>query len=212
MPQYKKFRMDAIVDYFLSGVPGSANNQLNFPYDISRDSSSGTIYIADSANHRIMSYLQNAASGTVAAGGNGAGTGSTQLNSPYSVCFDSTSNSLIIANYAANNIVRWALSASSWTLVAGVTGVAGVSSISLNGPRYVTLDYLGNFYVADTVNHRVQFFMAGQSNGTTIAGVTSVAGSSVTNLNTPYAVAVDAQLNLYVADTYNYRVQKFTRS
>lgn len=159
-----------------------------------------------------MAYAQSASSGTVVAGGNGAGTGSTQLNMPCSVHFDSTSTSLLIANCGAHNVVRWVLGSGSWTLVVGVTGVLGVSSIHLNGPRDVTLDYMGNIYVADTVNHRVQFFRAGEINGTTIAGVTSVALPSPLNLDRPHSVVVDAQLNVYVSDTYNYRIQKFARS
>ena len=157
-----------------------------------------------------MAYLQNAASGTVAAGGNGAGTGTTQLHTPYSVYFDATSNSLFIANGGGHNVVRWVLGGSSWALVVGVTGVAGFSSLSLNGPRDVILDSLGNVYVADTVNHRVQFYQSGQANGTTIAGVTSVPGPGSNNLNTPYSIALDAQFNLYVSDTFNHRIQKFT--
>ena len=73
----------------------------------------------------------------------------------------------------------------------------------------VTLDSMGNIYVADRDNHRIQLFLAGQSNGTTIAGVTGRPGSNSTSLYKPYSVALDTQLNLYVADTYNDRVQKF---
>jgi tripartite motif-containing protein 71 len=180
--------------------------------DIARDSSSGTIYIADSNNDRIMCYNSGSALGTIAAGGNGAGTGSTQLNGPYGIYFDSTTNSLIIVNYLGNNVVRWVLGASSWTLIAGsASGAGGTSSIELNLPRDVTLDYMGNVYVIDTSNFRVQFFQAGQSNGTTIAGVTSISGTNATLLKIPYSLALDSQLNLYVADTYNDRIQKFLR-
>lgn len=53
--------------------------------------------------------------------------------------------------------------------------------------------------------------MIGQTVATTIAGVTSTSGSNSTLLNTPHAVRLDNQLNLYVTDTYNHRIQKFTR-
>jgi hypothetical protein len=53
--------------------------------------------------------------------------------------------------------------------------------------------------------------LAGQSVGTTIAGITSVVGGNSTLLNMPYSLTLDNQLNLYVADTGNYRVQKFLR-
>ena len=55
------------------------------------------------------------------------------------------------------------------------------------------------------------FFSIDQSTGVTIAGMTGVAGNSSTLLNSPYSVALDSQLNLYVSDTNNHRVQKFFR-
>ena len=195
----------------LLGVPGSANNQLFFPYDISVDFNSGTLYVADSSNNRIMAYPSGVLTGTVAAGNNGAGTASNQLNGPYCVHFDAGSNSLIIVNYNAHNVVRWVIGGSTWTLLVGVTGVAGFSNLHLHAPRDVILDSMGNIYVADSANHRVQFFKAGESNGTTIAGVTSSPGPASNQLNTPYGIALDSQFNLYVADTSNYRIQKFQR-
>ncbi|CAF1318675.1 unnamed protein product [Adineta steineri] len=195
------------------GTLGTTNNTFNWPCGIARNSSTGTLYIADTFNHRIMKYLMNASSGTVVAGGNGPGTGITQLSYPYGFTFDSSSNSLLIANYQTNNILRWVLGASSWTLVIGSpAGLSGSTSTLLNQPVGITLDPMGNIYVADSRNHRIQFFVAGQSNGTTIAGVTGSFGISQNQLNYPYWVIVDNQLNLYVSDTFNNRVQFFSHS
>ncbi|CAF4158968.1 unnamed protein product [Adineta steineri] len=195
----------------ITGTPGSTNNTFYGPCGIARDSSTGTLYIADTFNHRIMQYLLNASSGTVVAGGNGAGSGITQLAYPYGFTFDSSSNSLLIANAQNNNIVRWVLGASNWTLVIGSpTGLSGNTSTLLSQPIGITLDPLGNIYVADSGNHRIQFFVAGQSNGTTIAGVTRSPGISQNQLNYPCWVKVDNQLNLYVSDTSNNRVQFFS--
>jgi sugar lactone lactonase YvrE len=126
--------------------------------------------------------------------------------------FNSTSNSLLIANCFAHNIVRWATDASSWTLVAGnFKGTAGSTLTGLNAPFDVTMNPMGNVYVADRSNHRIQFFPAGQSTGTTIAGVTGAIGINSTCLSLPSSVVLDNQLNLYVADTDNQRIQKFLR-
>ncbi|CAF1318462.1 unnamed protein product [Adineta steineri] len=194
----------------ITGVSGSTNNTFYGPCGIARDSSTGTLYIADTFNHRIMQYHLNATSGTVVAGGNGVGSGITQLTYPYGFFFDSSSSSLFIANYQTNNIVRWVLGASSWTLVIGSpTGLSGSTSTLLNQPVGITLDSMSNIYVADSGNHRIQFFFAGQSNGTTVAGVTGSPGISQSQLNYPYWVIVDDQLNLYVSDDSNNRVQLF---
>ena len=171
----------------------------------------GTIYIADTGNHRIMRYLVNATSGTVVAGGNGQGTASSQLSTPYCFTLDPSSNSFLIANYGAHTIVRWVLNASTWTLIAGQPGSPGNTPTLLRSPLSVILDRFGNMYVTDSGNHRIQFFLSGQSNATTIAGVTGSAGTSANQLKTPYWAIVDDQLNLYVADTFNHRVQLFRR-
>jgi hypothetical protein len=136
----------------------------------------------------------------------------TQVWSPVKCYFDSPSNSLIIGNTGTNNIVRWILGDNHWTLIAGAyNGTFGNTSTLFQGPRDLTLDPMGNLYVADKDNHRVQFFFAGQSDGTTIAGVTGINGNDSTLLNLPKSVALDNQLNLYVSDANNHRIQKFLR-
>jgi NHL repeat len=86
----------------------------------------------------------------------------------------------------ANNVVRLVVGASSWILVAGsISASSGSTSTRLNYPRDVTLDWMGNVYVADYNNNRIQFFEAGQSNGTTIAGVAAVTGSNASLLKGP---------------------------
>ncbi|CAF4123188.1 unnamed protein product, partial [Rotaria sordida] len=151
--------------FLLTGVNGSSNNQLNFPFDLARDPNSGTLYISDSWNHRVMSYIVNASSGTVVAGGNGPGTSNTQLNYPIGIYLDLSSNSLFIVNYNSNNVVRWVLGANSWTIIAGSSsGINGTSSTLLYRPIGITVDSMGNVYVADAYNHRIQFFLAGSLN------------------------------------------------
>ena len=211
--QVNTHTLDVLLDIRVLGTSGSALNLLNYPSAIVRVASTGTLYLADTMNHRIMQYLSGASSGTVVAGGNGAGTGTTQLWYPYGFALDSSSNSLIIVNYAANNVVRWVFGASSWTLLAGSSsGVSGSTATLMNSPLSVVLDSYGNLYVSDTNNQRIQMFLSGQSNATTIAGITGSTGASATQLSSPYWAILDSQLNLYVADTYNHRIQRFSRS
>ena len=63
--------------------------------------------------------------------------------------------------------------------------------------------------MADTYNTRIQLFLVGQTNGTTIAGVLGSAGSSLTQLTQHFSSALDSQLNLYVTDAGNSRIQVF---
>ncbi|WP_353064665.1 hypothetical protein RBB77_02720 [Tunturibacter psychrotolerans] len=86
----------------------------------------------------------------------------------------------------------------------------------LDSPAGVAVDGAGNFYIADTRNHRIRKVSGGTI--TTIAG-TGVAGFSGDNgpavsaaLDSPTALALDSNGNLYIADTDNHRIRKITGS
>jgi hypothetical protein len=79
------------------------------------------------------------------------------------------------------------------------------------GPSAVILDPLSNIYVSDTLNHRSQFFLTNQTNGSTLCGITGFNWNTNQLLNYLQGIKLDVQLNLYVADTLNHRVQKFLR-
>ena len=190
------------------GTGSNTSLQFYAPSGIVRDPNSNVFYIADTSNHRIVSYP----SGNVVAGGNGSGYTKQQLSAPIGLFYDSFSKSLIIVNYGAHNIVQWKSGASNWTLIAGgLNGSKGNSSTLFNRPVGVTADPMGNVYVADASNHRIQFILQGQSECTTIAGVNGVSGANATLLNTPYWVQLDNQLNLYVSEYGDGRIQKFLR-
>jgi hypothetical protein len=159
-----------------------------------------------------MCYLSGASSGTLIVGGNGFGTNITQLYNPVGIYFNSSSNSFILDNHYANNIVSWPIGATSWTILVGdINGNNGSNATMLTKPTDITFDPMGNMYVADRNNHRVQLFLSGQIEGITIAGVAGITGSNSTLFNQPWSVELDNQLNLYVADSNNHRIQKFSR-
>jgi DNA-binding beta-propeller fold protein YncE len=210
------FTFSSPSSYFSStflGSSGNASNQFINPFGLALNPTSDVLYIADCDNHRIMSYASGVNTGTLVLGGIGPGTSNTQLYRPIGVHIDLITNSLAIVNSGCNNIVRYVLGTSSnWTLIAGnINGSSGATSASFNYPTEVTLDPMGNIYVADGFNERIQFFYANQLNGTTIMGFTAISGNNATTLNRPLSVRLDSQLNLYVADSLNHRIQKFLR-
>lgn len=187
-------------------------NQFNVPYGIAPNPSSSATYIADFNNHRILNYLSGASTGTILAGGQGFGTNRSQLARPAGLHFDRDTNSLVIANYGGSNILRWKLGDTQWTVVAGHSnGTSGNTSTTLASPTNMIFDPMGNMYVADMFNHRIQLYMRDQSEAVTIAGTTGVLGNNATTLNYPVSMALDSQLNLYVTDSLNHRIQKFLR-
>jgi len=154
---------------------------LNNAYGIALDFSSDTLYIADCGNHRVMNYVSGASLGTLVVGNNASGTNNTQLSFPTSVYFDSSSNSVVIVNFGINNVVCWALTSSSWTLVSGsISGASGNTSTLFTRSIGMTMDPMGNVYITDMINHRIQLFLTGQTDGITIAEVTGLYGSNST--------------------------------
>ena len=192
-----------------TGVVSDSANTFNFPYGITYDSITHGIYVSDTANFRIMYYPPGVLNGSVVAGGNGQGLNNTQLGAQHSSYYDVVTNSLFISQCDTNNVIQWSLGASSWTLIAGyLNGTISNSSSGFLCARDVTLDPMGNTYVVNRDIGRIQFFSTGQSDGTTIAGITGANTSLLTN---PVSVVLDTQLNLYVSDTVNHRIQKFMR-
>ncbi|MDG2305959.1 MAG: NHL repeat-containing protein [Candidatus Binatia bacterium] len=96
----------------------------------------------------------------------------------------------------------------------GHTGVVG--SMTMSFPRGVAVASDGTLYVADTGNHRVLRFSDPWNDPTADVALgqvslgTGVAGSSSAGLNSPEGVAVDSGGSVWVADTANHRVLKFS--
>ena len=98
----------------------------------------------------------------------------------------------------------------------GVVGQPGAEAGQLSFPRAVAADASGNIYVADSGNNRVQVFAA---DGTFLRGWGSTCkldtGEGCVDggrgqFNEPWGIAVGADGSVYVSDTWNHRIQKFT--
>ncbi|HEY2982289.1 MAG TPA: NHL repeat-containing protein, partial [Anaerolineales bacterium] len=85
-------------------------------------------------------------------------------------------------------------------------------ALTLKSPRSLAFASNGTFYVADSLNHRILHLdTAGnllQQWGTFADGVASPAPPG--GFNEPWGVAVGPDGSVYVTDTWNHRVQKFT--
>ncbi|CAF5223756.1 unnamed protein product, partial [Rotaria magnacalcarata] len=92
--------------------------------------------------------------------------------------------------------------------VAGVTGISDTTPDKLNGPWGLHIDSNGTLYIADQNNSRVQKWLSGAPNGTTVAGQPNgTSGSGPSLLQTPDSLFVDSNRNVYVVDTMSHRVQ-----
>jgi uncharacterized protein (TIGR03437 family) len=227
-----------------TGKPGFAGDggpailaQLNAPAGLACDAA-GALYIADSTNNRIRKVYRGIASTVlnvtvptgVALNSSGAlyvaaanyfGTiyrATVGIPSARDVAADTLGNvyvtvGQVVGKIAGNGNVSTVAGSGAPRYFGGDNGPA--LEARLHTPSGIALDEAGNWYVADTANHRIRRIAA---NGviTTIAG-TGVAGSSgdggpatLAQLNGPRSVAVDFQNNVYIADTGNNRVRRIT--
>ena len=192
---------------------------LSFPTGLATMDAS-TILVAD-AGTNVVWYLSQSYGSCVVAGTRATSynchTGSainTKLSDPRGLAWDGMS--LYIAD-AGNNKVRMVDAAGNISTIAG-TGIAGFAgdgfpavNAQLNHPT--SLVFNGTLYVADANNYRVRRFTVG-GNITTIAGNGTPSlfgdGGAATSaqVGNPYAVAVDAAGNEYIADNQNDVIRK----
>jgi len=93
-----------------------------------------------------------------------------------------------------------------------ILGEAGTGSSQFQRPRGIAFAPDGTFYVADTENHRIQHFDAdglflNQWGG---FGDVTTGNAPGGTFNQPWGIAVDKDGNVYVADLWNHRIQKFS--
>ena len=131
----------------------------------------------------------------------------TSVNDLYAV--DSGNNRVLAYLYRNSTAFKVYGQAGSFT-----TASFGVTADSLRTPRGVAVSSTGDVYIADSGNNRVLHYtitsttadrVYGQAGSFTTRTVNN-GGASANSLAVPYAVDVDANGNLYVADTGNNRV------
>ncbi len=195
---------------------------VSFPFAVAIDAE-GTLYIADSGDHRIRRVDVSGQITTVAGTGEKGYDGddkpatSASLSLPQGIAVDGDGN-LYISD-TANSRIRRVDTTGRITTVAG-TGTLGydgddkpATSARIAGPQGIAVDRSGNLYVADRNNHRIRRVDAAGLI-TTVAG-TGVSGYDGDNkpatsarLSSPQDVAVDGEGNLYIADALNDRIRR----
>ena len=196
--------------------------QLALPSAVAVDAS-GNLYIADTNNNRIRKVSGTAIT-TVAgdgeelfAGDGGAATAAA-LDAPTGVAVDAAGN-IYIADRRSHRVRVVGANGTISTLAGSGSGFGGsfsgdgASAISatLAKPTTVSVDAMGNVYIADTNNQRIREVSGGAI--ATIAGTGEQGyagdGGALTSavLNAPRAAVVDSTGNLLIADTLNQRLR-----
>lgn len=111
---------------------------------------------------------------------------------------------LYCSYYYLHRVVKKSLNNSGLTPVSiAGNGTIAATPTTLNYPCGIFIDDQFSLYVADSGNHRVQFFPFGQSNATTLAGNGT---SPAIALRNPTGIMVDADGYLFITDRNNHRV------
>jgi len=216
-----------------AGSTGSADGtngaaRFNEPVGIAVDVL-GQLYVADYGFNTIRkitpagtNWVVSTIAGTTGNGGSDDGTnGSALFNSPSGITVDAYGN-LYVADSGNDTIRKLTPVGTNWvvTTTAGMAlnfgSADGTNSVArFYGPSGITVDTLGNLYVADSGNNTIRKVTSAGTNWvvSTIAGTAGGGGSTDgTNgdaqFDSPSGITVDASGNLYVADTYNNTIRK----
>ena len=108
------------------------------------------------------------------------------------------------------SVLRWN---STGITIAGVSNVFGTDNMHLNTPFDMALDYKDTMFIADYNNHRIQRYVRGSMNGTTVAGFgNGTSSTSLYGLASPSHVIVDDEENLYISNHGGHRVLSWPHS
>jgi sugar lactone lactonase YvrE len=204
-----------------SGDGGAGTNATLYGPRAMLYDAAGTLYIADTDNHRVRRLRPDgqiervAGSGQAGFSGDGGLALAARLNEPAGLAFDLVGN-LYIADTGNNRVRRVRADDGAIETVAG-SGQAGFAgdggpalSARLNEPAGLAFDLAGNLYIADAGNNRVRRVGLDGRIQTIIGSDTgTLTGNGLalqTKLVRPFDIAFDGDGQLYVSDMGSHRV------
>ena len=200
---------------------------LNFPSAVAVDSR-GTVYIADTFNHRIRCVdadtgLMRTLAGTGAArySGDGGPADKAALNEPVALALDERRALLYIADLANYRVRTLDLDSGRISTCAG-SGEGDydgdgrpAASAGLSGPSGLALDAEGNLYIADTFSGRIRKVDLPTGIISTVAGdgteyhYQGIPKEFSTGLARPSSIALALNGALYITDSDNHLIRKW---
>jgi sugar lactone lactonase YvrE len=194
--------------------------QLHDPAGIAVDAD-GNLYIADKYNYRVRKIDRQGVIMTVAGNGYAGWEGdrgvatNARLNNPAGVTIDADGN-LYIAD-RGNHCIRKVTPKGIITTIAGI-GVQGFSgddgaatAAKLNQPTSVTVDKMGNVYIADLGNNRIRKVDQNGVISSIVGGPVGAGGDGgparKASVNFPTSIVADSLGNLLIADAGNHKVR-----
>jgi sugar lactone lactonase YvrE len=189
-------------------------SRLHGPIGLAIDSM-GNVYISCALCNQITKWAPNATAGILIAGSSSGSAGTTgiHLSRPYGLILDEYKSVIYVADRFNHRVQRFPLDGSGVGITVAGDTTASSAANRLNRPTEIYLSKLGDFiYICDSFNHRVQKWPMNGTFGITVAGDPNGSfGRTFNLLNVPLAMAVDPNEQfLYVSDSHNNRVQRFS--
>jgi sugar lactone lactonase YvrE len=142
-----------------------------------------------------------------------------KINYPVGGVFDKNGNFYFTSGSVGNSIRKVSPSGIITTIAgngnSSFSGDGGPAILAaLNNPQAVTIDSIGNLYIADAGNNRIRKVDASTGIITTIAGtgVASFSGdngpASLATIYDPLDLCIDTKGFLYIADAFNFRIRR----
>ncbi len=193
----------------------AATARFNDPGGVAVDTQ-GTVYVADTGNHRIRVIRSDGQVATLAGSSNAGsldGTGSlAQFNRPHGLAIDPHGN-LLVAD-SGNNRIRKVTPQGTVTTVAGQNLAGKTDGIGPAAkffePWGIAIDRQGNAFVTDSGGHGVRVVSSG-GEVSTLAGAGAGFSDGIgiqARFDTPRGIALASNGDVYVADTNNSRLRK----
>ena len=187
-----------------SGIAGTAEGTLSSPRNVTVGPD-GRLYVADTGNHRIQVFDRD---GTFVRGWGSFGAEPGQFNEPWSVIADD--EFLYVADTWNHRIQKFTLDG-EYVASFGSSGSPPADDPSgglglFFGPRDVALVGDDRLLVTDTGNHRLQLLTR---DGQMLSAIGSF-GNQLGQFNEPVGLAEAPDGSIYVADTWNARIQRLS--
>ena len=173
-------------------------------------SQDGTVYVADSLNHRIQAFDSSGNFlfqwGSFEVGEHGTAAGG-HFNQPWGISVGPDGNVYVADTW--NHRIQVFTPDGQFIRAWGQIGQldTAVSPTDFWGPRAVAVGADGLVYVADTGNKRIRVFT---EDGELVRSIGS-SGSAAGQLNEPVGLAIHSDGRVFVADTWNRRIQVFNQ-
>lgn len=188
------------------GSRGTGNGQFRLPQGIAirRSASGDMVYICDTYNNRVQvldvdgNYITQLGTGI-------QGDSGTQFYHPRGVNIDPYNNDVYIADtynhkikkFDSNHVYQWSTD-------------IGISRLEPVFPCQVMPQGDGqHFFVSDTGNSQILKYRGYSSYASVVARIGTVRKATGVFAE-PVGAAVDSDGNIYISDTFNHRIQKFS--